>query len=51
VLVSRLREIESKNSNALSLDYFKSFSYPKRSNNFAPDSVISLANYLAAFKL
>ena len=51
VFVSRFLEIESKNSRALSLDYFKSFSWPNRSNNFAPDSVISLANYLAAFKL
>ena len=51
VLVSRFLEIESKNSNAFSLDCFKSFSCPRRSNNLAPDSVISVASYLAALRL
>ena len=31
VFVSKFLEIESKNSRALSLDYFKSFSYPNKS--------------------
>jgi hypothetical protein len=51
VFVSKFLEIESKNSSALSLDYFKSFSYPNKSYSLAPDSVISVANYLAALRL
>ena len=51
VLVSKFLEIESKNSNAFSRDYLRSLSCPNKSNNLAPDSVISLASYLAAFRL
>ena len=39
--VSKFLEIESRNSKALSRDNFKSFSYERRSNRRAPDSVIS----------
>jgi hypothetical protein len=51
VFVSRFLEIESRNSRALSLESFNSFSWPRRSYSLAPDSVISVASYLAAFKL
>jgi len=51
VFVSKFLEIDSKNSKALSLDCLSSLSWPRRSKSLAPDSVISLASYLAAFKL
>lgn len=51
VLVSKFLDIDSRNSNALSRESFRSRSWPSKSKSFAPDSVISLASYLAAFKL
>ena len=51
VFVSKLREMDSKNSRALSLDILRSLSWPSKSKSLAPDSVISLASYRAAFKL
>jgi len=44
VLVSKFLEIESKNSKALSLEAFNSFSRPSMSKSFAPLSVISVAS-------
>ena len=49
--MSRFLDIDSRNSSALSRDCFSSRSYPSKSNNLAPDSVISLASYLAALRL
>lgn len=49
--MSRFLEIDSRNSRALSRDIFSSLSFPSKSKSLAPDSVISLASYLAAFKL
>ena len=51
MLVSRFLDIDSRNSNALSRDILRSLSCPSKSKSLAPDSVISLASYLAAFKL
>jgi hypothetical protein len=51
VFVSRFLEIESRNSSAFSLAFLSSLSIPSMSKSLAPVSVISVASYLAAFKL
>jgi len=51
VFVSRFLEIESRNSRAFSRESLSSRSWPSRSYSLAPDSVISVASYLAALRL